>query len=500
VANKAAYCNSCGCPSATAWSDCPKCGSAVGADSKFCWRCGSPQDDVRRRAFYGDRWQRIPGEFAARVDLTAPDKAMHHALRVDEGTLALLFENGRMVGTLEPGLHPLDNVLQRLLGLDKGHQAHAVLIDTLGGEVDFAIEDLHAAEGIPFDARVRLFLQVADPKAFVLRVVGDASTFETRQIAERFQGAVREALQTGLGALPLDTFVLDARPRELAETSLLERLAPVLAEHGLRCTTVRLADFGGPAVAELRRKLADLALLNREYELNRQLADATRRDKVGACRDEAQLQDQFDRVAHEFGLEGARREQERKRFLQAADHTFSLEGLQQDYARRRAEIGNRLDEQKLRHESEMLDVRHELSTSRLRFEEELHQQHERFRAGLEQQVAQSDTDLEVARRGVAALKLVKEVKLAAHAQEEDLATKVEAERLAVRGQATIAALLATVGGEQGDRLLKLAELEMRKGLSPEQALALVAEKSPEIAPAVAEILRARNAQPPSAAD
>jgi len=43
-------------------------------------------------------------------------------------------------------------------------------------------------------------------------------------------------------------------------------------------------------------------------------------------------------------------------------------------------------------------------------------------------------------------------------------------------------------------VLKLAELEMRRGLSAEQALALVAEKSPEIAPAVADALRAKYAR------
>ena len=39
--------------------------------------------------------------------------------------------------------------------------------------------------------------------------------------------------------------------------------------------------------------------------------------------------------------------------------------------------------------------------------------------------------------------------------------------------------------------LTLAELEMRQGLSAEQALALVAEKSPEIAPAIATALSAK---------
>jgi hypothetical protein len=53
------------------------------------------------------------------------------------------------------------------------------------------------------------------------------------------------------------------------------------------------------------------------------------------------------------------------------------------------------------------------------------------------------------------------------------------------------ALLAVLSGEQADRVMKLAELEMRKGLDAEQALALIAEKSPEIAPAIAEALKAK---------
>ena len=104
------------------------------------------------------------------------------------------------------------------------------------------------------------------------------------------------------------------------------------------------------------------------------------------------------------------------------------------------------------------------------------------------------THMEVARAGVEALKLVKETKHELRAKEEDLNTRLEAERLKHRGEASMQALLASMTGEQADRLLKLAELEMRKGLSVEQALALVVEKSPgEIAPAIAEALKAKYA-------
>ncbi len=54
------------------------------------------------------------------------------------------------------------------------------------------------------------------------------------------------------------------------------------------------------------------------------------------------------------------------------------------------------------------------------------------------------------------------------------------------------ALLATLSGEQADRLLKLSEMQMRQGMTAEQSMAFIAEKAPDyFAPAVAEALRAK---------
>src|SRR5205807_1635546 len=119
---------------------------------------------------------------------------------------------------------------------------------------------------------------------------------------------------------------------------------------------------------------------------------------------------------------------------------------------------------------------------RTRFEENLRRQQRHFGVGQEQQVTQSRTDLEIAKSGIEALKLVKQAKHEAREQDEELNTRLEADRLKIRSEASLQGLLASLSGEQADRLLKFAELEMRKGLTAEQALALVAEKSPEIAP------------------
>lgn len=491
VSKAAEFCSGCGCPTATAWATCTTCGSSVGADSKFCWKCGTAQDADRRKQFYGDRWHRSPDDFAVRVELKSPEAVLHRGLQIDEGTLALVFQDGKFQGALEPGYHATEGFFSRLLGFNKGKEAHAVLIDTRAAEVDFMLEDIRLKNQVPVDARLRLLFQVADAKLFAERVVDGAKDFSTADLTARFQGDVRAALQAAAQEHALDAVLAAASARDLIERELVARLQPALAAFGLALEGVRLAEFGGPAVDALREKFGEIDRLNRELEASRRLQDAVRAGKIDAYRDEQQLQDAFDRISHEFGLEAAARAEERKRFVQAAEQKTTLEALRLDYEARRAEIVNRLDEQKLRHSSELADAMHAVELRKVEFAEDMRQQRERFQASQAQQVEQSKTDLEVARQGIEALKLVKQAKLEAREKEEKLDLAIEAERLQLRGNASMQALLATIDGEKADRVLKLAELEMRKGLSVEQAMALVAEKSPEIAPAIAEAMRAK---------
>lgn len=501
VSKDAEYCNACGCPTANSWSSCHKCGSAVGAESKFCWKCGTEQDPAKKKQFYGDRWHRAADDFAVRVELKTPSATLHRGLQIDEGTVGLVFQNGKFNGALEPGYHTFDNFVARLLGFDKGKEAHAVLIDTRAAEVDFLLEDIRLKNQVAVDARLRLLFQVRDPKLFAERVIAGAGDFRTSDLTARFQGDVRAAVQAAAQEHPLDAVLSAASARELIERDLTGRLTAALEPFGLALEGVRLAEFGGPAVDDLRKKFGDIDRLTRELEANRRLQDAVREGKIDAYRDEQQLKDSLDRITHEMGLNVVAREEDHKRFAQALQQKTTLEGLRLDYEARRTEIINRLDEQKLRHQSEISDAVHGIELRRAEFAEDMRQQHERFNAAQGQQAVQAKTDLEVARQGIEALKLVKQAKIEGRKQEDEQDLHVEAERLKLRGSASLQALLSTLSGEQADRVLKLAELEMRKGLSVEQAMAMVAEKSPEIAPAIAEAMRAKytKGQPDGAA-
>jgi predicted secreted protein len=203
----------------------------------------------------------------------------------------------------------------------------------------------------------------------------------------------------------------------------------------------------------------------------------------------------MDRIAAESKLGAAERGQELKRGVRVNEHRTQMEGLRLEFEARRAESANRLEEQKLRQVSEILGSVHAVQVRTVQLTEEMRRRDVRFEAGQAEQVRQARTDLELAKSGIEALTLVRQAKREAREKDEALDLRMESERMQLRGSASLQALMATLGGEQADRVLKLAELELRKGLAPEQALALVVEQRPEIAPAIAEMLKVRLSVP-----
>ena len=442
--------------------------------------------------FYGDRWRRSGTDFAVRIELNTPESVLHHGLQVDDGTLALVFQDGRLLSTLAPGYHTFDNVLQRVLGLNKGKYAHAVLLDMRSAEVDFSFTGLQVSAGLLVDVQARLYFQITDPATFVSSLVGEAaSTFSTEDMSRRFEPEVRDALQGAIASFDLNDLLVLGGVRSQVEDAITAPLQARLAPFGMTVSGLRLVDFHGTAVESARAKLGELAQLNREFELNRRLEEALRREKVEAFRSDEEAGDYYARITDEYGLRDAEREEKRKRWMQAAENQTQVEGLRQDYQLRRQEILHRLDEQALLHEHDFTDLKVKLAQDRLRLEETLAHDKARFDLEQEQRLQKANANKTIAEQGIDTLVKLKEAKLGVRRQEDAHELDLEAQRLKLRGDASLQALLSTLSGEQADRLLKFAELEIRKGLPAEQALAMVAEKSPEIAPAVADALRAR---------
>jgi len=489
VSKNADYCNACGCPSATAFATCTRCGASVGADSQFCWKCGDHQDLEARRRIYYDRWQRAPGDFAVRVDLVIPDKALHHGLQVDDGTLALFFRNGTFQGVLEPGYHEFDTLFQRLMGADHGGLSHAILLDAQSAEVDFYLDGITTQDALRVDVRLRVLFKVTDPKMFSDRFLTGRSSFSQQDLSDAFSGDVRLAVQERLSAQPLGALLETVNLRETLEEAVMNHLVRAFAGAGLKSDGVRLADMTGEVVDSMREKMAEFRRLTLERELNSRLSDATRDEKVRLFKDEQDLNDYFEKISHEMGFKSAEREQERKRFLLEAAQQLELHGLELDWKKQQTKTLQEIEEARMRRKAD-LESRNEYLAA------ELEESQKRFALKQTQDVERAKTALAEAQLGIEALKLVKDAKHEARVKEADLELEMEKHKLELRGNASMQALLATLSGEQAANVLKLAEMEMRRGMTAEQSLAFVAEKSSEhFAPAVAEALKAKFAAP-----
>lgn len=485
VSKSADFCNACGCPSASSFATCPRCAASVGADSQFCWKCGATQDLTTRRSIYYDRWQRAPGDFAVRVDLVIPNKALHHGLQLEEGTLALIFRNGIFQGILEPGYTQFDNFLQRFLGADHGGLSHAILLDAQSAEVDFYLEGITTQDALRVDVRVRVLFKVTDPKMFSDRFLTGRSSFSQQDLSDAFFSDIRTAVQSSFGAKKLDELIDIANIRELIEGAVDSSLSRAFTGAGLKSDGVRMADITGEVVEAFRGKMAEFRRITLERELNSRLSDALRDEKVRLFKDEQELNDYYEKVTHDLGLRSAEREQDRQTFLLEAAKRLELHGLKLDWSIR---------EEKLRQDAAAgrIERSADIESRKEYLDAELEENQKRFGLKQTQNVEQANTALEEAKLGVEALKLVKEAKHQAARREADLALEVEKHQLELRGSASVQSLLATLTGEQADRVMKLAEMQMRQGMTAEQSLAFIAEKSAEhFAPAVAEALKAK---------
>lgn len=485
VSKNADFCNACGCPGATSFATCTRCAASVGADSSFCWKCGATQDLAARRSIYFDRWQRAPGDFAVRVDLVIPDKALHHGLQVEEGTLALIFRNGVFAGILEPGYTQFDTFFQRFMGSDHGGSSHAILLDAQSAEVDFYLDGITTQDGLRVDVRVRVLFKVTDPKMFSDRFLTGRSSFSQQDLSDAFYGDVCTAVQASFAGKKFDELLDTPSIRELIESSVDGGLVRGFAGAGLKSDGVRMADITGEVVESFRGRMAEFRRVTLERELDRRLRDGLREEKVRLFKDEQELSDYYEKVTHDLGFKSTEREQERKKFLLEGEKRLELQGLTLDWSIIEENLRQELEKRRIEREAD-------IENRKVYLEAELEENQKRFGLRQTQSVEQSRTALEEAKLGVEALKLVKEAKHEAHRREADLALEVEQHQLELRGNASLQALLATLSGEQAANVLKLTEMQMRQGMSAEQSLAFVAEKNAEhFAPAVAEALKAK---------
>jgi regulator of protease activity HflC (stomatin/prohibitin superfamily) len=141
-----------------------------------------------------NEWRRQEDEIAKRIDADEVRREwMNRPFQVGEGSVSLLFVEGRLEGRLVPGRYDVDGPLSRWKEGDTA--TTIVMIDTCGLVFELPFEGLVTKEHVPVSVRVRVVLRLSDdeaaPERFWRQVIRDQGTYSKSNLASSIGPVVR---------------------------------------------------------------------------------------------------------------------------------------------------------------------------------------------------------------------------------------------------------------------------------------------------------------------
>lgn len=430
------------------------------------------------------KWERGPGELARRIE--AADVARDWGTRpflVFEGTRALVFSQGKMVGEVTSGLHDIDGTIRRWIHSDD--PTTLVIVDDGEIAIDLVIDNLYSQEDIPLQIEVRLVLGLDSPEAFYRNVMKDRRQYDNAELANYIRPEVHDAVlgMTSTRAID-DLYHNDTLNRQVA-AHLEESLGDRLATLGFALVAIDVVRVESSRFDEVRRNRADVNVEGRQADLQEARLEVLKRVRERFAEGEqheavtrSDLDDAMRQAVHELGVKDSLREDELARLharLQedALDYEQQRTNLRDDA---QVEHGLASDaEQRLhKREQETLDLAAFLDQKI---------QHATAREG------ERDLDREGDRKDWDLARSMRDDSLEARRRLKMQDVEVQREQIdALQGTDTATKIALGLGDTEA--LLELERLEKQQGLTPDQLLVVAAEKSDAVAAALAERFKA----------
>ena len=455
VKKSARFCNKCGRPAPGGWWKCPSCGKWVGNESHFCWNCNTPLAPERRAGMAGGRWQHRMDRLAERFEVGDIKRLLGEGLVIEEGTIALLLDAGAYKDVLNPGRHNLDSLARKINHWGSAPPRTVVLMEASEIVLPLRIEGLRSAEELEvrFYGEAILKFEPDQAQSFLANLLKSREELSLEDVSELLAGEIRYGVENFCNTTTIEDIVKDPERRLRLEDELRSTIEKSVNSYGFALVRFSSAEFYGRAYEELRQKAGELEVKRREVEFGQKLRQLLAGDQMEKLKSEQELNDYVDRLAHERGITDVHRDHEKARLMQVK-----------------------------RHEIEAADLIHTLEQEQERFQHDLAQRKERDRYEREKQKEDLQAELDA---GKAALDLKRERQAV---KREDM----EATAQILKNQ-DIETLIALV--DDPDKRKQLLEVHKRatmKGASPEEILALTAGDSPQLASALAEIMRQRS--------
>ncbi|MHC4247779.1 MAG: SPFH domain-containing protein [Planctomycetota bacterium] len=492
IPRSVSFCRYCGQGNDAGWIKCWQCGTKISPASKHCFKCGVDQKDQRALGLINGRWARQDEDIALKVDTSDLAGWLKKGLDVEQGTEAAVLQHGKLVGVTGPGRYTADSLMKRITPIIAKVPTTILLYDASDLEIVMETDGLRTSDGLEVSATYKVVVRITDAAQFIENLFKGRRSLKLPALAERISDEMRNALKAAVAGKKLSELFDSPEVRPGVEKALRATIEPVAARYGLALEQLAFIDFFSADFEAIADRKGELARAAAEGEIDLERLKLTQRlrhemsqEKMDAFTSEKDFEDFVRQTEHELGMKDVIREDEMVRLKERFSHEREREGLLK-----------RIEIESIGHDAE----REEARAALLAGEEARATRH---KGDLERalQTAENDADKqrignELRKEEMELDKLEAENAIAMRErtmavqrdhERETLAMKREDEdaRLRARSQASAEALLSITEGPAADRLARLAEMERKERLSPEQLFAMAAAADPEVARAYA---------------
>lgn len=309
VSKRARVCSKCGHGAPGGWVQCPQCGKWVGNESKYCPHCNHPLHPGERIDLAGGVWDRPAGVFAQRFEVGDVGRILKNGLQVQEGTVAILLDGGKVSHVLASGRHTPEGTLRTINWFGNPPPRSAVMVESGDVVVRLDFRDLRASDETPLGAMAELTLRFDTGRAadFVANFFKDAREMPLTALGERLQNEALSAVRDVCQAATIEDLVKDPERRPRFEDAVGGALKELLKRSGLELVRVGAVEFNGVGYEKLRAQYGDLEEKRRTLEFDKKalelMADEEMMKRLEARRrDELQIEDQETTAKREQAL------------------------------------------------------------------------------------------------------------------------------------------------------------------------------------------------------
>ena len=273
VSKKARFCSKCGHGAPQGWVTCPSCRQWVGNDSRYCPHCNHPLHPEERVDLAGGVWDREPGAFAQRIELSDVTGIAKSGLKIQEGTLAILLDAGKKAAILGPGMHKPENTLRNINWFGNPPPRSVVMVDA--GDCVFRMDfkGMRTAEELPIDvvADVTLRFDPGEANGFLANVMKEERTIGAGAVGAWLVAEATAAVKDLCLQSTVEDLVKDPDRRPRFEDAIGRAIKVLLKRSGLELIRVGYVDFISADYEKMRKQYGELDAKRRQLEYDRKL-------------------------------------------------------------------------------------------------------------------------------------------------------------------------------------------------------------------------------------